>query len=287
MYPPVAVRVENAVKAFALQPQRPLTRVIAARPELPLAPAAVALAGVSFDVQPGEIFGLVGPNGSGKTTLLRLIGAQLSPDTGSVAVFGRDTARDPRGARAALGRFGPVAPDAAFFQKLSPVENLLYGAKQYALRPAETRRRVLDLLGRLGLPAGALYRPMEGLSRGAQQMVGIARSFLAEPRLLLLDEPTASLDPRARRAVHDFVRELRAEHGATVLLATHDLDEAEALCDRVAVIDSGRLVALDTPAALKQRAACPGATLEDAFLSLTRGPLGRHEWPAPTEEVLA
>jgi len=160
------------------------------------------------------------------------------------------------------------------------VENLLYGARQYALRPAETRRQVLDLLARLGLPASAHYRPVGSLSRGTQQMVGIARTFLSEPRLLLLDEPTASLDPRARRAVHAFIRELRNDHAATVLLATHDLKEAEALCDRVAVVDAGRLVALDTPAALKQRS--PSATLEDAFLSLTNSPasLPREEMPA-------
>jgi len=285
MHPP-AVRVENAVKAFAPQSQRPLTRLSAdagagGGVRAPLAPVT-ALAGVSFDVRPGEIFGLVGPNGSGKTTLLRLIGAQLVPDSGQVAVFGRDTARDPREARAALGRFGPAAPAADFFLKLSPVENLLYGAKQYALRPAETRRQVLDVLARLGLPDSAHYRPMAGLSRGAQQMVGIARTFLAEPRLLLLDEPTASLDPRARRAVHAFIRDLRARHGATVLLATHDLAEAEALCDRVAVVDLGRLVALDTPASLKRRAPGPAATLEDVFLSLTRGPAS-----PPHEEVPA
>jgi ABC-2 type transport system ATP-binding protein len=280
MHPP-AVRVENAVKAFATQSQRPLTRLsvnaAAGGARAPQA-AIVALAGVSFDVRPGEIFGLLGPNGSGKTTLLRLIGSQLAPDSGQVAVFGRDTTADPREARVAVGRFGSAAPSADFFLKLSPVENLLYGAKQYALRPAETRRQVLNLLARLGLPASAHYRPMAGLSRGTQQMVAIARSFLAEPRLLLLDEPTASLDPRARRAVHTFIRDLRARHGATVLLATHDLEEAEALCDRVAVVDAGRLVALDTPAALKRRS----GTLEDAFLSLTHNSASppREEMPA-------
>jgi ABC-2 type transport system ATP-binding protein len=263
MHPPVAVRVENAAKAFSLQPHRPLTRIAlgfgAARAPLGVPGAVVALAGISLEVRAGEILGLVGPNSSGKTTLLRLMAAQLAPDAGRAAVLD-----------------GPApAPHPAFIPKLSPVENLLYGARQYALRPAETRRQVLDLLGRLGLPADALFRPMEGLSRGAQQMVLIARSFLAEPRLLLLDEPTASLDPRARRAVHALIRELREQIGATVVLATHDLDEAETLCDRVAVLNRGRLLAVDTPAALRQRAGT--ATLEDAFLSLTGRPLPAEE----------
>jgi ABC-2 type transport system ATP-binding protein len=269
----LAIRVENAVKAFPLKTHSPLTRLNGPtlRPS-----AAVALNQVSLDVRPGEIFGVVGPNGSGKTTLIRLIAAQLAPDSGRVMVFGHDTAHEPRAAQAALGRLGPAAPEAAFFRKLSPVENLLYGARQYALRPAETRRRVLAMLQRLGLPNEALYRPMEALSRGTQQKVAIARALLAEPRLLLLDEPTSGLDPRARRDVQLFIRELRAEHGATVLLTTHDMLEAELLCDRVAVVDGGRVAAVDTPAALKQRVARSTgrpATLEDVFLELTRQPV--------------
>ncbi len=264
----LAIRVDHAVKAFAPQPHSPLTRV--GGEARPAARATVAVDHLTFDVRRGEIFGVVGPNGSGKTTLVRLLAQQLTPDAGQAALVG-STAR----------AFSLVTPDMAFFKKLSPVENLLYGARQYAGRPAETRRRVLALLQRLGLPAAALYRPMESLSRGTQQKVAIARAFLAEPSVLLLDEPTTGLDPRARRDVQDFIRELRDTHATTVLLTTHDMAEAERLCDRVAVVDAGRLIALDTPAALKQRLTPhAGATLEDVFLTLTRR-------PAPMTEELA
>ncbi len=136
----------------------------------------------------------------------------------------------------------------------------------------EARSRAHSILTRLGLEAAALEKPMEEMSRGMQQKVAIARAFLSSPILLLLDEPTTGLDPRSKREVQAFVRELRDTHDATVLLTTHDMLEAEALCDRVAIIHGGRIVALDTPEALK--AAAPRAnghapTLEDVFLSLT------------------
>jgi ABC-2 type transport system ATP-binding protein len=265
----LAIRVVNAVKAYAPHLHKPLTRLSAgeARP-------VIALDHVSFDVARGEIFGLVGPNGSGKTTLVRLLARQLAPDSGEAALVGGAGALESRAA---------TVNGAGFFQKLSPVENLLYGARQYAGRPAETRQRVLALLARLGVSTAALYRPMEALSRGTQQKVAIARAFLAEPRVLLLDEPTTGLDPRARRDVQDFIRELRDTHGVTVLLTTHDMAEAERLCDRVAVVDGGRLIAVDTPAALKQRVAPQaGSTLEDVFLALTRS-----RRPVPAAEELA
>jgi ABC-2 type transport system ATP-binding protein len=236
----------------------------------------VALDQVLLEARPGEIFGVVGPDGSGKTALLRRVAAQLLPDGSRVIVSGQDTARDPRAAQSARGRFGPAAPGAAFFKRLSPVENLLYGARSFATHPAETRRCMFALLRGLGLPKDALYRPMEGLSQGAQRKVAIARTWLASqagPRLLLLDELTSGLDPCSRRDVQAFIRELRDQHGATVLLATHDWLEAEHLCDRVAVVNGGRLVAVGTPAALKQRVPAPAgrpATLEDVFLALTR-----------------
>ncbi|MCC7361904.1 MAG: ABC transporter ATP-binding protein [Anaerolineales bacterium] len=245
----LAIRVDNAVKTYAPRLQKPLTRLAAGEMR-----SVIALNHVSFDVACGEIFGLVGPNGSGKTTLVRLLARQIAPDSGQAALAGEAATVNGTG----------------FFQKLSPVENLLYGARQYAGRPAETRQRVLALLARLGVAGAALYRPMEALSRGTQHKVAIARAFLAEPRVLLLDEPTTGLDPRARRDVQDFIRELRDAHGVTVLLTTHDMAEAERLCDRVAVVDGGRLIAVDTPAALKQRVAPQaGGTLEDVFLALT------------------
>ncbi len=254
----VAVRVENAVKTFGLRPNP-----LAARPAPAAAAPVAAVAGVSFEVLRGEIFGLVGPNGSGKSTLIRLIATRLAPDAGRISLFGHDTAREPEAAQALVDRESVEAP---LFKRLSAVENLLHGARLNGVRAGETRQRVLRVLGRLGLSEAELARPVETLSRGAQQKVAIGHAFLSAPRVLLLDEPTAGLDPRTRREVHAFVRELRDQHGATVLLATHDLAEAEALCNRIAILDHGRVVALDTPAALARRA---GATLEEAFLELT------------------
>ena len=264
----IAIRLDQVVKVFGGKPTGALTRLNGPAGGVPVPGRAAARGadGVSFEVLAGEIFGLVGPNGSGKSTLMRLIAAQLAPEHGHIEVFSRDAPGDPR---TDAGLVGGTAVEATFFKKLSPVENLLYGARAYALHPGRTRRRVVELLGRLGLPAADLYRPLETLSRGTQQKVALARAFLAEPRVLLLDEPTNGLDPRSRRDVHGLIRELRHEQGMTVLLATHDLAEAEALCDRVAILDHGRLVALDTAAGLKQSAARP--TLEEAFLALTGG----------------
>jgi ABC-2 type transport system ATP-binding protein len=275
----IAIQVAHAHKVFGARPQLPLTRLhtggdsaTAAGP----ARSTVALHDVSFDVRRGEIFGLLGPNGSGKSTLIRLIATLLQPDGGHVRVFGHDAASEPQAVQALINR---VASEANFFKKLSPVENLLYGARLYGVRPGETRRLVVDLLARLGLRRDDLFRPMEVLSRGAQQKVAIARAFLSEPRVLLLDEPTTGLDPRSRRDVQDFIRSLRDEHGTTVLLTTHDMQEAESLCDRLAIVDHGRLVALDTPARLRQSVARPSPaagsaahqppSLEEAFLALT------------------
>ena len=285
----LAITLDHAYKVFGARSASPLTRLnMPSGPAQP-ARATVAVNDISFDVRRGEIFGILGPNGSGKTTLIRLIATLLLPDGGHVKVLGHDAANEPQAVQALINR---VAAEANFFKKLSPVENLLYGARvgddlARGVRPAETRRRVLDLLGRLGLAQGDFFRPMEQLSRGVQQKVAIARAFLTEPAVLLLDEPTTGLDPRSRRDVQAFIRELRDQHGTTVLLATHDMAEAESLCDRVAIVDKGRLVALDTPVGLRQSIAQPGAdpdrpaqppTLEDVFLEVT----GRQSLPEET-----
>ena len=256
-----AISFHKANKAYGPQPHIPLTRVNGQTAPV----ARLALDDISFEVWPGEIFGLLGPNGSGKSTLIRLAAMRLSADSGRVCLFGHDVSREQQAAQAMVDR---TAVDVSFFKKLSPVENLLYGARAFGARPGETRRRVFDVLARLGLEHDDYYRPMETLSRGVQQKVAIARAFLGQPRLLLLDEPTTGLDLRSKREVQRFVRELRDHHGATVLLSTHDLAEAEALCDRVAVLDRGRLAAVDTPEGLRRRAGAL-ATLEDAFLQLT------------------
>lgn len=228
----------------------------------------VAVDRVSFNVQQGEIFGVLGPNGSGKSTLIRLIATLLLPDDGELKVFGYDVVRQPRQVQTLINR---VSVEASFFKKLSPMENLLYGARLYGLDGRETRKLVVEILTRLGLEKRAIYNPMEEMSRGMQQKVAIARALLTKPRLLLLDEPTTGLDPRSKREVQDVVRELRDEHGTTILLTTHDMLEADSLCDRVAIIDGGKIVALDTPDGLKQLITHNGnqPTLEDVFLELT------------------
>jgi ABC-2 type transport system ATP-binding protein len=236
----------------------------------------VAVDRVSFSVQEGEIFGVLGPNGSGKSTLIRLLSTLLLPDAGLITVFGHDVVRESMKVQRLINR---VSVEASFFKKLSPMENLLYGARLYGLEGGETRRQVVEILTRLGLEKRAIYQPMEEMSRGMQQKVAIARALLSKPRLLLLDEPTTGLDPRSKREVQAVVRELRDLHGTTMLLTTHDMTEADGLCDRIAIIDSGKIVALDTPSALKRLIHQNGhePTLEDVFLELTGKKLVKEE----------
>lgn len=224
---------------------------------------------VSFDVARGEIFGVLGPNGSGKSTLIRLIATLLIPDGGQITVFGHDTVRQPMDVQRLINR---VSVEASFFKKLSPMENLLYGARLYGVSGNEARKQSRSILVRLGLEEKAIYQPMEEMSRGMQQKVAIARAFLTHPILLLLDEPTTGLDPRSKREVQAFVRELRDQHDATILLTTHDMVEADTLCDRIAIINGGDVVALDTPENLKRLVPAPNGqlpTLEEVFLQLT------------------
>ncbi len=227
-----------------------------------------ALNGVSLSIRRGEIFGVLGPNGSGKSTLIRLIATLLVPDGGQIIVFGHDVAKEPMAVRRMINR---VSVEASFFKKLSPMENLMYGARLYGVNAHQAREQVKSILTRLGLEEKNIYRPMEEMSRGMQQKVAIARAFLSSPILLLLDEPTTGLDPRSKREVQAFVRELRDSHDTTILLTTHDMVEAEGLCDRIAIIDGGGIVALDTPENLKKIIPSNGhpTTLEEVFLQLT------------------
>ncbi len=223
---------------------------------------------VSFEVQRREIFGVLGPNGSGKSTLIRVLSTLLLPDEGSVSVFGYDVERDEMQVKRLINR---VSVDAAFFKKLSPRENLLYGARLYGVTGREADRKARDILKRLGLRDSSYNSPMEDMSRGMQQKVAIARAFLTQPILLLLDEPTTGLDPRSKIEVQAFVNELRDVHDATILITTHDMNEADALCDRIAILDEGRIVALDTPEGLKRLVRRNGnePTLEEVFMQLT------------------
>ena len=230
-----------------------------------------AVDNVSLTIRRREILGVLGSNGSGKSTLIRLISTLLLPDEGTVKVFGHDVVREERMVQRLINR---VSVEAAFFRKLSPMENLLYSARLYGVPGREARRQIQTLLVRLGIKPDRIGQPLESMSRGMQQKVAIARAFLTAPILLLLDEPTTGLDPRSKQDVQVFVRELRDTHDATILLTTHDMDEAEALCDRVAIIDGGRIVAMGTTEELKQmvhdklRLDRP-ATMTDVFMAYT------------------
>jgi ABC-2 type transport system ATP-binding protein len=221
-----------------------------------------ALRGVSFDVARGECVAILGPNGSGKSTLVRLLATLLLPDGGSARVFGHDAFRETRAVRRLVNR---VSVEASFFKKMSAVENLSYAARFYGLRASETREEIPKILRRVGFPDGRRGDPMEHLSRGMQQKVALARALLTAPILLLLDEPTTGLDPRSKQEVQKFIEEVRAEHDATVLLCTHDLAEAEALADRVGILDNGELLCLEPADQLKERYGA--ATLEEAFFA--------------------
>jgi ABC-2 type transport system ATP-binding protein len=229
--------------------------------------STLALDRVSLRVLQGEIVGIVGLNGSGKSTLVRVLATLTTPDTGTVRIFGRDVVDDAAAVRRLINR---VSVDAACAKEMSPWENLSFASRLYGDRAPERRERALAALARLGLPRDTADRPMRQLSRGQQQKVAIARSLLTTPALLLMDEPTTGLDPRSKREVQAFVRSLHADTAATVMVCTHDLEEAEALCSRVLMLDRGRIVADGTAAELRARhGETPGATLEDVFLRLT------------------
>src|SRR5256886_13579841 len=219
---------------------------------------------VSLQVWRGEIYGLLGANGSGKSTLIRLFSTLLTPDAGEVRVFGRDIGRDELAVKRMINR---VSVEASFFKKLSAMENLVYAGRLYGVSPEVSRPKIQSILRRLGVEQGRLNEPLEKLSRGMQQKVAIARAFLTAPMLLLLDEPTTGLDIRSKREVQTFVRDLRDEHDATILLTTHDLDEAARLADRIGILHQGRLVAEGTAEELAARSG--GGTLEDVFMTLT------------------
>jgi ABC-2 type transport system ATP-binding protein len=225
---------------------------------------AAALDAVSFTIARGECVAVLGQNGSGKSTLVRLLSTLLLPDGGSARVFGHDVVREEGAVKRLVNR---VSVEASFFKRMSARENLAYAARFYGLTPARTRRQIPEILDRVGFPAERAGAPMEELSRGMQQKVALARALLTSPTLLLLDEPTTGLDPRSRREVQQFIREVRATHDTTTLLCTHDMREAETLADRVGILDRGRLIALEPADDLRRRYGA--RDLEDAFLAAT------------------
>ena len=253
-----AIEVRSMSKVFRKPGKR--ARLFRRRDRL-----VTALESVSFSVLPGEIFGILGPNGSGKSTLIRVLSTLMIPDAGSARIFGMDVLKQAPEVRRVLSR---VSVDAAFYKKLSPRENLLFSARLYGLNPKQAEARALEILERLGVRRSAFSEPLEEMSRGMQQKVAIARAFLSSPVVVLLDEPTTGLDPKSRREVQQFILELRRDHDATIVLTTHDMPEAERLCDRIAFMRRGKFAAAGTSRELRKMVG-PNATLDDAFIALS------------------
>ena len=242
----------------------------------------VALDSVSFAMEKGETVAILGQNGSGKSTLVRLLSTLLLPDGGTARIFGHDVVANARAVRRLVNR---VSVEASFFKKMSAAENLGYAARYYGMTAGQTRDLIPAILERVGFPSDRRGEPMENLSRGMQQKVALARALLTSPVLLLLDEPTTGLDPRSKLEVQEFIREIRTQHDSTILLCTHDLNEAETLADRVGVLDRGRLLALESADDLKRR--YDAETLEEAFFAATGREFEAEEDEDDDREVFA
>ncbi len=207
-----------------------------------------AVSGISFSINEGEIFGLLGPNGAGKTTTIRMLCTLLEPTSGTATIKGYDVSRQANLVRQNLGAV--LTGERSIYWKLSGRENLEYFAALYHIPPEVAKRRVTELLGRLDLASRA-DELVERYSSGMKQRIAIGKALLANPPVLLLDEPTIGLDPQSARNLRELIAEIKSE-GSTILLTTHYMEEADLLCDRVGIIDLGRIIALDTPANLKK-----------------------------------
>jgi ABC-2 type transport system ATP-binding protein len=227
-----------------------------------------AVKGITFEVKAGEIFGLLGPNGAGKSTLIRMMVTLLPPTSGTATINGFDVTKKADDVRRSIG----VIPQAMTSDlELTVYENLLIFAKLYGV-PRETRTRLIaELLESVELTQWA-DKPVKNLSGGMRRRVEIARGLVHEPRVFFLDEPTTGLDPVSRTSVWAMLQRIKSQRDLTVLITTHYMDEADKLCDRIAIVDHGTLVALDSPQALK--ASIPGrdastVTLDDVFVHYT------------------
>jgi len=245
--PPRDGAVEHAIEAVDLvRTYRTHTGVFRRKPL-----DVEAVRGVSFDVRRGELFGLLGPNGAGKTTTIKMLITLLLPTSGTARVMGYDVIRDTTEVRQRIGYvFGG---DRGLYDRVSALDNLRYFAELYGVDPAEQRNRIAALLELVGL-TGREKEKVEGYSRGMRQRLHIARGLLHDPEVVFMDEPSIGLDPVGARELRGTVQSL-VDAGKTVLLTTHYMFEADALCDRIAVINGGRIVASGTGADLKREVA--------------------------------
>ena len=242
--PDAAARVEHAIEAVDLVRTYRTHLGVLRRRRLDVE----AVRGVSFTVRPGELFGLLGPNGAGKTTTIKMLITLLLPTSGTARVMGHDVVKETTEVRKRIGYvFGG---DRGLYDRVSGLDNLRYFAELYGVDPGEQKRRIAELLEMVGL-TGREKEKVEGYSRGMRQRLHIARGLLHDPEVIFLDEPSIGLDPIGARELRRTIRSL-VEAGKTVLLTTHYMFEADALCDRIAVINGGRIVAQGTGADLKQ-----------------------------------
>jgi len=224
----------------------------------------VAVDHVDLDVKHGEIFGLLGPNGSGKTTTLKMILALIKPDYGSVNVLGIKAEDDPVAVKRQVG-YVPESP--RLYEFLTGLEYLDFVGDIYGLDTSEKKTRIEEYLEAMELE-GREGDMISSYSQGMKQKIALISAFLHKPKLLLLDEPLSGLDPRSARIVKDFLRKLTAQ-GVTTIMSTHILEIAQAMCDRIAIMYEGRLLALGDMKELRRKARLPGSDLEDIFLKLT------------------
>jgi len=226
--------------------------------------AFTAVDAVSLAIRPGEIFGLIGPNGAGKSTLVKMLTTMLLPSAGRAVIAGYDVVRAPAKVRAHIGYVPQLlSADGA----LTGYENLLFSARLYLIPRREREARIQAAIERMGL-AEAANRLVQGYSGGMIRRLEIAQSMIHEPPVLFMDEPTVGLDPAARRAVWDHVRQVKATLGTTIIMTTHLMEEADEMCDRIGVLHAGKLEETGTPAQLKARLG-PDATLDDVFAHIT------------------
>lgn len=271
-----AVVLDQVSKRFgnpspaAVQPQwKRLARQGEKLPATPADLAAVGLDQVSFTVETGEIFGVVGPSGSGKSTLIRLLAGLLVPDSGSVQVFGFDPVRQAGQVKRLMN---PVSGQASFFRNRSVLENLL-PVMRGSSSEAILRHHLAEAFDILRLPRQLMDQPMENLTRQELQQVTIARSVLSCPQFLLLDDPTRGLDPDSHCPVYELLENLREAYGTTILVTLPGIRESEQVCDRIAVLHSGRLVALGMPYTIQRFLPAGGGqfALEDLFSTALAG----------------
>ena len=224
-----------------------------------------AVNGISFEVKQGEIFGLLGPNGAGKSTLIRMLVTLLPPTSGAALVGGFDVVKQANDVRRTIGVISQAMTSDT---ELSIAENLTIYAKLYGVPRAKREQLMKELLAAVELTEWR-DKLVKNLSGGMRRRVEIARGLMHEPRIFFLDEPTTGLDPVSRTAVWEMLRKVKASRDLTVLITTHYMDEADKLCDRIAIVDHGKLVALDTPAALKASVPGTNVKLDEVFVYYT------------------